>query len=677
MLGFQMKLFDYIWRRKTLSNSMVDHFNHWFYYNFFFFSIISSCEKSDFLLTFFKFLDWQKECLSDQRLLNGSNMVISLPTGAGKTLIAEVMMLREVVLRQRNCLLIVPYVAIAQEKDISNFKFYWCNIGRLPPVKRRDRCSIYVATIEKANILINSLIIEDRISELGVIVIDELHMIGDGARGATIEQILSKFLFKGNSHFIKFRYLFIHIIIYYIDSLKFEKRDPDGLISLLQDIMPHNSVIIFCPTKKNCENVAKMIASVIPKTMRQQKIKEKADILNALREEQDGQISSILEMLILAGVAFHHSGLTADERRIIEDAYHEGIITIICSTSTLAAGVNLPARRVIIKKPFVGIEPIKKAQYLQMIGRAGRPGFDNLGESVTIVHPGHEADTFFEMLASPLSSCKSALCDEELLSSFILDLICLKGLVLSSQFHIIFILIPFDIYIEIDWHIFYDEVRILSFIIYKAIRLYITFMMLRIWNQESFSCVASRFRVTRGWIQSTLQSICMQASSIARFCEKVPDLWPLKLLLPDLVQRLRQCRQQELVPLLAIEGVKTGRARQLYEKGYKTVGDVAKADPNTLVHQLMHLNRKQARLIVRNAQVYFSIFNFIYKFIYKYKFKPFFIYKFSHLMKKIAHLKSRLMEVFLLINEPSINIVKLKKFLASRLKLKQKRKLEI
>lgn len=55
-------------------------------------------------------------------------------------------------------------------------------------------------------------------------------MIGDGARGATIEQILSKFLFKGNSHFIKFRYLFIHIIIYYIDSLVTEYMNKESFI---------------------------------------------------------------------------------------------------------------------------------------------------------------------------------------------------------------------------------------------------------------------------------------------------------------------------------------------------------------------------------------------------------------------------------------------------------------
>ncbi|KHN75443.1 Helicase POLQ-like [Toxocara canis] len=912
--------------------------------------------------------DWQKQCLSDKRLLGGTNMVISLPTGAGKTLVAEVLMLREAIIRKRSCILMVPYVAIAQEKvlmlreaiirkrscilmvpyvaiaqekvlmlreaiirkrscilmvpyvAIAQEKVqslcvfeerlpllveeYAASKGRLPPIKRRNKTSLYVATIEKANMLINSLIELDRIHEVGIVVVDELHMLGEGSRGTVIEQALTKFMCRGSGQIVGMsatlanldevaRFLRasifstnfrpVHLVervkindtLYLVESggrlipemnlgeNKLAHHDPDGLVPLLQGIIPRRSAIIFCPTKQNCENVCRLLTRLVPRSMRELHADERKASVAALSEEADGKLCSTLQAGILSGVAFHHSGLTADERMIIESAFQEGTISILCSTSTLAAGVNLPARRVIIKSPMVGRQPLTKAQYLQMVGRAGRAGFDVRGDAVTIVHPGFEEATFREMLAGPLTECRSGLSDRSLLSAFLLDLISLKegtisilcststlaagvnlparrviikspmvgrqpltkaqylqmvgragragfdvrgdavtivhpgfeeatfremlagpltecrsglsdrsllsaflldlislkiadslqdfdgilkktlfgmqnenvqkeinecladltekrmihfsaiadslqdfdgilkktlfgmqnenvqkeinecladltekrmihfsaegrysvtvlggaaftaniaplqalainatlienlsmGIVLSSHFHLIFILIPFNVAVDVDWSVFYDEYRSLStseqqllgtmgiqerclvkYFVERpklqagepALRLYIAFMMRRIWDEESLWSVAERFHVPRGWLQSVLQSTCSQASSISRFSEKVPQLWPLKHLLPELVQRLRDCCQQELIPLMAIDGVKRGRARQLYDCGFKTVGAVASVDPNMLVSMVEHLNRRQARMIVSSAQVRFK-----------------------------------------------------------------------
>jgi Superfamily II helicase len=97
-----------------------------------------------------------------------------------------------------------------------------------------------------------------------------------------------------------------------------------------------------------------------------------------------------LAILVKKGVAFHHAGLNQNCRTIIETEFRKGTIKLLSSTPTLAAGVNLPARRVVISSvnrynAKVGANrPISILEYKQLSGRAGRPQYDDYGESIIV-----------------------------------------------------------------------------------------------------------------------------------------------------------------------------------------------------------------------------------------------------------------------------------------------------
>lgn len=378
--------------------------------------------------------DWQEECLGLRAIHDKTNLIYALPTSGGKTLVAEIAMFREILLRKKNIIFVLPYVAIVQEKvqDLTpfaaafhfNVEEYCAGKGSIPPAKRRKKNTIYICTIEKSQILFDSLCDTGRLKEVGMIVVDELHMVGDGHRGYILETLLMKTVFKKEARIqvigmsatianIREIAKFLNADIYtrdfrpvelkeYVkigadilcptahakkkfvaDAFMYErtvgddyksamlKRDPDHLATLVNEVVPESSCLIFCATKQNCENVAVLLTELLPRELRDDKREEKLNLIEGIKADSNGRICSILAKTIPFGIAYHHSGLTNDERKHLEEAYRLNILTVICCTSTLAAGVNLPAKRVIIRSPYVGSQFLTLTRYKQMVGRAG------------------------------------------------------------------------------------------------------------------------------------------------------------------------------------------------------------------------------------------------------------------------------------------------------------------
>mmetsp|Transcript_13206 Transcript_13206/g.11952 ORF Transcript_13206/g.11952 Transcript_13206/m.11952 type:complete len:340 (-) Transcript_13206:378-1397(-) len=146
--------------------------------------------------------------------------------------------------------------------------------------------------------------------------------------------------------------------------------------------------------KKSAEVLAKKLCT--SRSSNQILTIETIELLLSLDDE------TIRQLIMKGRISYHHSGLSSEDRSIIENLYLSGIILILCSTSTLSQGMNLPAHLVIIKGTSswrgssTGYVRTKRSDIIQMIGRAGRPGFDEFG--VAVVMTSNEEKPFYSDL---------------------------------------------------------------------------------------------------------------------------------------------------------------------------------------------------------------------------------------------------------------------------------------
>ncbi|XP_056266313.1 DNA polymerase theta isoform X3 [Pseudoliparis swirei] len=418
--------------------------------------------------------EWQAQCLAAGQALQGGNLVYSAPTSAGKTLVSELLMLKRVLETKRKALFILPFVSVAKEK-MHYFQSVFGEagirvegyIGSTSAAGGFAALDVAVCTIEKANSLINRLIEEDSMGLLGMVVVDELHMVGDSGRGYLLELLLTKIRYiaqKQNAtgslsegvqivgmsatlpnlgllaswlgaelYQTDYRPVPLqeHLKVgcnIYDKSLAVVRRftpalhvkgDDDHIVSLCYEtVREGRSVLLFCPSKIWCEKLVDSIAREFYNLRHTERRAEAepepvsldrdglVDVVAQLRRTPAG-LDPVLKRTVPWGVAFHHAGLTFDERDVLEGAFRQGTVRVLAATSTLSSGVNLPARRVIIRTPTFNGHLLDPFTYKQMAGRAGRKGVDTLGESVLVCKEAERQKgiSLLKGALQPISSC--------------------------------------------------------------------------------------------------------------------------------------------------------------------------------------------------------------------------------------------------------------------------------
>ena len=249
------------------------------------------------------------------------------------------------------------------------------------------------------------------------------------------------------------------------------EEEESHIEAALDTIRMGKQALLFFGSRRSAEKAADDVSSAI---------RRRASIIETIESEKLAHLSRGIRAALPSptkqcerlanaarhGAAFHHSGLAGSQRSLIEEAFRDKTLRVICATPTLAAGVDLPSFRTIIRdsKRFsnYGMQYIPVLEYLQMAGRSGRPSYDEYGESILIAKTApHKRELYERYILGEPEEITSKLAAEPALRTHILALIA-NGIVSSTEELERFIARTFYAYQ-------YRDQRRLSFIIDKII----------------------------------------------------------------------------------------------------------------------------------------------------------------------------------------------------------------
>ena len=375
----------------------------------------------------------------EKGVTTGENVVAAVPTASGKTLVAELAML-SAVQRGGKALYIVPLRALATEKkaEFERWEALGVDVGVSTGnyessgewLASRD---VIVATSEK----VDSLVRNDApwVDQLTCVVADEVHLVNDRNRGPTLEVTLAKLrrinpglqvvalsATVGNAGEIAdwldaalvdsdWRPIDLRMGVHYGNAITFDdgsqrevpvegKRQTPALVGDTLD--EGGSTLVFVNSRRNAEAAARRLKDVTGERLSGEERAELRELADEIEGVSDTETSRDLARTVREGAAFHHAGLASDHRSLVEEAFRARLVKCVCATPTLAAGVNTPSRRVVVRDwqrydgSYGGMKPLDVLEVHQMMGRAGRPGLDPYGEAVLLASDYDTRDELFE-----------------------------------------------------------------------------------------------------------------------------------------------------------------------------------------------------------------------------------------------------------------------------------------